>query len=321
MIGAEGAPMFATSSPVQSSGKTTLIQLVSYLVQGSGLAVNQWPKNDEEMGKKLLSILTGGEAIVLFDNLPEAVRIESNKLASACTAPKYRDRKLGENIEIEVPTNVLWCFSGNNIQPVGDFNTRMMNIYLDPNCEDPDRRSFSRSDLEGWCSTNRAKFFYHSLMILMGHKQLDNEISCQTTRFKEWDSQIRKPMLWAGAPDTAELLDRNKAEDPLKAGRAELLEKWFNTYGKQAVPLKTVLTDCKQYNSQAQTEGLQTAISDLVPHDQLTSRSFASLLQKFVNQWIGDYRLQIERNTTKSKRSLKWSVECKSYDQGLNDDF
>jgi hypothetical protein len=324
MTGSEGAPMFATSSPVQSSGKTTLIQLVSYLVQGHGLPVTSWPTNEEEMGKHLLSILMGGAAIVLFDNLPEAGRIESNKLASACTSEKFRNRCLGENREVEVPTNVVWCFTGNNIQPVGDFNTRLLNIYLDPNSESPDRRSFKRNDIETWCLDNRADFFYHSLIILAGYMRASRNIDLQKpkpTRFHDWDRQVREPMIWAGSPDPAELFDRNKADDPFKAGREELIETWFNVYGAKPVLLKDVLIDCNNHGSKAKNGGLDIAISDLVPLDKLTSRSFSSLLQKFVNQWIGDYRLQKVPNATKSKHAAMWFVECKQKNQNLNDEF
>ena len=56
MTGSEGMPMFARSAPVQSTGKTALVRLMSYLVQGTGLAVTSWPSNDEEIGKHLLAI-------------------------------------------------------------------------------------------------------------------------------------------------------------------------------------------------------------------------------------------------------------------------
>ncbi|MBM3732255.1 MAG: hypothetical protein FJW24_02100 [Acidimicrobiia bacterium] len=316
MTGCEGAPMFATSAPVQSTGKTALVRLVNYLVHGVGLPVTSWPSNDEEMGKHLLAILMEGLPIVLFDNLPEGGRIESDELAKACTAEKYRRRILGENREGEAPTNVVWCFTGNNIQPVGDFNTRTISIYLDANCENPDRRSYSRDDLESWCLEHRKEFFYHALMILAGYRR--HQLSCQEkrkrvanepTRFQDWDRQVREPLIWAGAPDPAQLFERNKAEDPQKAGREVLLETWFNVYGNTPVQLKQILEDCDNTWTEARKHGLHDAISDLVPFGRLNSKSFATLLQKFINQWLGGYRLQKAEQSTRSKSSAKWFVE------------
>ena len=318
MTGAEGAPMFATSAPVQSSGKTALVRLMSYLVHGTGLPVTSWPANDEEMGKHLLAILMEGAPVVLFDNLPEGGKIESDELAKACTAEKYRRRILGENREGEAPTNVVWCFTGNNIQPVGDFNTRTVSIYLDANCENPDRRSFARDDLEAWCLEHRAEFFYNALIILAGYRRLvlrrqEKSSSrkcflCVPTRFQDWDRQVREPLIWAGAPDPAQLFERN-AEDPQKAGREVLLKAWFDKFGKEPVQLKQVLQVCDGIWTDEHKAALTDAISDLVPVGRLTSKSFSTLLQKFVNQWLGEYRLQKVPQSSKSKSSAKWFVE------------
>ena len=320
LTGSEGVPMFATSAPVQGTGKTALIRLMSHLIHGTGVPVTSWPTNDEEMGKHLLAILMEGLPIVLFDNLPEGGRIESDELAKACTAEKYRRRILGENREGEAPTNVVWCFTGNNIQPVGDFNTRTLSVYLDANCENPDRRSFSRDDIEAWCIEHRAEFLYHALIILAGYrrrllvgqKNLESGkcVACVPTRFQDWDRQVREPLIWAGAPDPAQLFERNKAEDPQKSGREVLLESWYDVYGSEPVQLKTILKSCEHHRyDDAAKVALRDAISDLVPFGRLNSKSFATLLQKFINQWLGGYRLQKAAQSSKSKTAAKWLVE------------
>jgi hypothetical protein len=297
---------------------------MSYLVQGVGLPVTSWPSNDEEMGKHLLAILMEGLPIVLFDNLPEGGRIESDELAKACTAEKYRRRILGENREGEAPTNVVWCFTGNNIQPVGDFNTRTISIYLDANCENPDRRSYKRDDLEAWCLEHRAEFFYHALVILAGYRRQfltwqekygsRKCVACEPTRFQDWDRQVREPMIWAGAPDPALLFERNKADDPQKEGREVLLETWYAVYGSAPVQLKQILDDCDGSWLEDGKKGLRDAISDLVPFGRMNSKSFSTVLQKFVNQWLGDYRLQKAEQSSKSKTSAKWFVESRRED-------
>ena len=313
MIGGEGAPMFAISAPVQSSGKTALAKLISYLVHGVGLPITSWPSNDEEMGKHLLAILMEGLPIVLFDNLPEGGKIESDELARATTADKYRRRILGENREGEAPTNVVWCFTGNNIQPVGDFNTRTIQIYLDAGCEDPDRRTFKRDDLEAWCLEHRAEFFNHALVMLAGyhrHKLTSNLSNHKPTRFKDWDRQVRLPMIWAGAPDPAELFEKNKAEDPSKAGRAAFLEAWFDAHGSEPRLLKDVMGDSNQGSFSAPHTALQAAVNDLLPAGTVTSKHLSAALQRFKNQWIGDYRICKAPQSSKSKAAAKWYVEC-----------
>jgi hypothetical protein len=49
-------------------------------------------------------------------------------------------------------------------------------------------------------------------------------VVCRPTRFQDWDRPVREPLIWAGAPGSAQLFERNKADDPQKEGRAVLLE-------------------------------------------------------------------------------------------------
>jgi hypothetical protein len=320
MTGGEGAPMFATTAPVQASGKTSLVRVAAYLALGIGVPVTSWPTNDEEMGKHLLAILMEGLPIVLFDNLPEGGKIESNELAKAATSEKYRRRILGENREGEAPTNVVWVFTGNNIQAVGDFNTRTIAIYLDPDDENPDQRSFSRNDLETWCLEHRAEFFRHALTILVGYRRLvlaggqDRDRPFHggylPSRFRDWDLQVRDPMIWAGAEDPAKLFERNKAEDPQKEGRAQLLAAWNDVYGQRPVQLRQVLQDCSHGTYDEKKGELRDAINDIAPNGQITSKTFSTIVQKFVNQWIGGYRLQKAQQSDRSRTSAKWFVEC-----------
>ena len=116
-------------------------------------------------------------------------------------------------------------------------------------------------------------------------------------------------MIWAGALDPAQLFERNKAEDPQKEGREVLLETWFDVYGAEPVQLKQVLHDCAETWSDSYKKGLQDAISDLVPFGRLNSKLLSTLLQKFVNQWLGEYRLQKAPQSSKSKSSAIWFVE------------
>lgn len=166
---------------------------------------------------------------------------------------------------------------------------------------------------------HREEFFYHALIILAGYRRLlliGQEkvgslkcVVCGPTRFQDWDRQVREPLIWAGAPDPAQLFERNKADDPQKEGRAVLLETWFDVYGAEPVQLKQVLHDCDEFGNAARDKGLQDAISDLVPLSRLHSKSFSTLLQKFVNQWLGEYRLQKAPQSSKSNSSAKWFVE------------
>ena len=88
-----------------------------------------------------------------------------------------------------------------------------------------------------------------------------------------------------------------------------LLEAWHDEYGSEPIRLKRILEKCSTSYRSGSPSNLCAAISDLVPVGRLNSRSFATILQKFVNQWLNGYRLQKAPQSAKSKTSAKWYVE------------
>jgi hypothetical protein len=318
--GNEGCPGFLTTAPIQSSGKTAFFQLLFELIWGRTAAATNWSTSDEELGKHILAILLEGHGGVLFDNLEEGGRVESNALARAMTSPKFTGRVLGENRGAIVPTNCLWCFTGNNISASGDFNTRILAIKIDPKTETPEERTFTRPDLAEWCKSHRAEFYKHAMTILVGYQRhlRDGGSPCDVkpTRYTNWDNQVRHAIIWAGSADPAVLFEQNKAEDPKREGRRNLLAAWWCAYGGEPKHLRDVITDAEEVSryAAAEKEGnlrdLDEAIRDLLPVGKVTSRNLATVLRKFAGQWIDGYRIAAEDAGPKSHKSKRWCLEC-----------
>lgn len=299
LSGDEGCPGGGISAPVQASGKTALTQVLFQLVLGRSAAATTWVQDDVEMAKHLLAVLLEGHPAVLFDNLPEGGVIESNELAKAMTSGTYSGRVLGENRKAVAPTNVLWLFTGNNVTPTGDFNTRVLLIYLDPNCESPENRTFTRPDLAGWCSENRGKFFEVAMTILVGYfraRCAGKGVVIKSSRYREWDEMIREALIWAGAADPAELFDKNKTEDPVVEGRRNLLAAWHETFGDEPVTVAYVIKRTSGsdnlYPSEDPLAKLKNAISDLLPHGRVTSKALGTTISKFKGRWFDRFQLQ-----------------------------
>ena len=320
--GNEGCPGFLTTAPVQSSGKTAFFQVLFELVWGRTVAATNWSSSDEELGKHILAILLEGHGGVLFDNLEEGGRIESTALAKAMTSSKFTGRVLCTNRQATVPTNCLWCFTGNNISASGDFNTRILPIKIDPGIENPDQRTFSRPDLAEWCQNHRAEFFVHAMTIMVGYQRHlragGTAAAVKPSRYTNWDNQVRHAMIWAGSTDPASLFEQNKAEDPKQEGRRNLLTSWSNVYGDQPTFLRDVLGETASVSGYTNTErdehlrNLDEAIRDILPDGKVTTRSLGVVIRKFAGQWIDGLRLMAEGVGEKSRKSKRWYVERRS---------
>ncbi len=315
----EGCPGFLTTAPIQASGKTAFFQLLFELVWGRSAAATNWSSSDEELGKHILAILLEGHGGVLFDNLDEGAQIESRVLAAAMTSAKFTGRVLGVNQQATVPTNCLWCFTGNNVAAVGDFNTRILPIKIDPQSENPEQRSFTRPDLAEWCEENRALFFHHVMTILIGYQRHIEVggayIEVKPTRYSTWDIQVRHAIIWAGGGDPAELFELNKAADPMLEGRRNMLVSWYDVYQADPMLLSDVLRAVDAVPDDTASEKdqnlrlLAEAIHDMLPNGKPTSRTLAKVLSRFSGRTIDGQRLVYVDHDPGSKKAKRWRVE------------
>jgi hypothetical protein len=100
----------------------------------------RYPETNEEAAKLALSVLMQGESVVLLDNVDRP--LEGDWLCIILTEEKYSGRVLGSLEIIEVPTNVTWLSTGNQLVISGDLRTRTLMCRIDPQMERPAERTF-----------------------------------------------------------------------------------------------------------------------------------------------------------------------------------
>src|SRR5215210_8233988 len=129
------------------TGKSLLADIVA---TGRPAAVMSQGKSEEEDEKRMLSVLMQGDPIVVIDNVERPV--QGDALCSILTQEVWQSRQLGASKQIQVPTNVLFLATGNNLAFRGDMSTRAVLCRLDANMEEPETRRFRRDlrkDLPG----------------------------------------------------------------------------------------------------------------------------------------------------------------------------
>jgi len=316
IAGDSGCPGYEIDAPTQATGKTTLARTVSYSIYNFSVAATGWSSGEDEMGKHLLSILKEGHSCVLFDNLPEGLNLKNDELSKAMTSPTYSKRQLGINKTVTVPSQVLWLFTGNNVQIVGDFNTRVLQIRLDAEMEDPDKRRFKRPNIGEWCLKNRKPIIKSCMAIIIAAKNF--KCSLTPSRFQEWDKFVRFPLFQITGVDIAEVFARNKLTDPKLEGQRTFLECWYNIYSIRQMSAKEVLDDVDvstlRQVQQSKTEksklDLNDAIKDIFNGNLPSSQGFGKWLGgSLKGRIIGGYRMNSVNGTGRKHQNRScWQV-------------
>lgn len=304
IAGDSGFPGFGIVSPTQSSGKTTLAQLISYSIYNRAVAATSFSKDDSELKKHLIAILREGHNCVLFDNITAGSEVKSNVLAEAMSGDIISGRLLGENRTVEAPSAVIWLFTGNGIYFVGDFGTRVFPININPNIERPDTRHFKRSDIGQWAIEHRKETMSAIISIVLTAKNETEMVGA--SRFPIWDRFVRQPLFSIAKIDINEAIRDNIKNDSFLRAKINLLAQAKELFGL------SVEFTTKELMKRAFTEfdgscsELGSVLEEILDRRARSTRSVGRLLGRLRNVILGGLALRVGRFSTSI---TKWRIE------------
>src|SRR5208337_1866684 len=237
------APLHGHGAPAQGSGKSLLADCTALLLTGRPVASMPLGGDGNEIRKRITSVLLAGDLIVNIDNVVRPLK--SDALAMAITQPIYADRILGRNETPQLPTNLLWIATGNNLVLAGDLTTRAIVCRIDADVERPEDRSFTITDLRTHIRRERPRLVQAGLTILRAYclagrpKQLIQRFG----RFEEWSDWIRSALVWLGCADPCKTRDRITLNDPERAATETVLAAWCVLFLDQMVLLRDVIAE------------------------------------------------------------------------------
>jgi hypothetical protein len=292
------APLFAIRAPKMASGKSLLARLAAYLMCGESAGVVSLPLSADERRKLFLALLLESEQVIVLDNISEPLEDES--LCSILTESRWRSRLLGVSRSALVPTNSLWIATGNNLVIRGDLTTRVVPCALDPNCERPEERKFTRN-LDRWTVEHRAELVVAALTALRAYAVAGYPTQNLTPfgRFEDWSRRVREPLVWLGLEDPT--LGRRSVEDkdPDRELLREVLEGWASAFGPRAMKLADVIRQGLQFRE------LFLAIAPGLRPGEVDARKLGMWIARFERRIEGSHRF--ERGGT-SGGSATWRV-------------
>ncbi len=239
------APLFAFRAPVMGSGKSLLADCVALMATGRTAPVLTQGRDEEEDRKRILSILLDGDSIACIDNVERP--LGGAAISSVLTQETYKDRLLGQNQTVTVPTHVTWLATGNNMILHGDITTRVVPCDLDAKCERPEEREFS-FDLREHIRRNRGVLVPAALTVLRAFNRADRPSQGLTVfgRFEEWSDTVRSALVWCGEPDPCEGRSRIEDTDPVRSDLGEVLECWSQLFGSRPLTVAEIVKATQQ---------------------------------------------------------------------------
>jgi hypothetical protein len=263
------SPLNLIDANIRGAGKSLLADVCNMIVTGRPAARMSYTRNEDELRKAITSLALSGAQVVLIDNIRGF--LGDATLDRALTATTWQDRLLGGNVAVELPLNVTWYATGNNVTLTADTVRRCLHIRLESPEEHPEVRSgFRHPRLLEWVSQERGKILPAALTLLRAWwvaGKATTDLSGWGS-FEGWSDIVRQCIVWLGLPDPAETRDdleeaadvEGVAVGSLILGLEELLD-------AQVVGAATAseITAILERASADEFRSLREAISELLP--------------------------------------------------------
>ena len=131
--------------------------------------------------------------------------------------------------------------TANNLTFAGDLTRRVLNSRLDPRCERPELRVFTRSPLE-MVSQQRGDYVAAALTILRAYFVSGERVKVLPMgSFDLWSRRVREALVWLGCADPCESMDGVRGADPLAADLRGVVKAWRASVGEQPITARGVV--------------------------------------------------------------------------------
>jgi hypothetical protein len=266
-------PLFAIDATTRGSGKGRLADATAVIATGRDATKTAQPSNDEEMRKRITTLIIEGEVVTVLDNLARPLGDPS--LDAALTATSWKDRALGRTASVSAHNRLVWIATGNNIELGADTARRTLHIRLESPLENPeDRRSeeFRHPDLLGWVRAERPRLVKAAVTLLRAYFQA----GCPDAgarpwgSFEAWSRLIPNVVAWVGLPDPATTRHEfESSADANKRALAALLDGWARLDPGEGLTAKAAIRALYPQKHEDVPpdgfDGLREAIEELVP--------------------------------------------------------
>jgi hypothetical protein len=236
-------PFHLVLATLERTGKTKLIEEgIGGIFLGRKTPAQQMSTDDNEVDKRIISMLLRGDTLLHLDNIKEFM--DSPSFASLFTSTTYQGRVLGSSKMVDLPNNLIGIGSGNNVRATGEIVKRTVPIQLQPTTDAPELRTdFVHPDFFGYVQENRRLI----LSCLIGMVELWKRNGCPRGKvpmggFDDWAAVVGGILANVGYTEwMTNAREWRQKSDPRGADLRTLVEEWNLLYRRQPVSVDTLL--------------------------------------------------------------------------------
>lgn len=229
-------PLFVFDGNTPGCGKSKLADIDSIIATGREMARADYPDEEVEMAKVLLSIALAADPAVLFDNVSTGFSVGGKSIDRVLTARTVKGRILGRSeMTAEMDWITVLFATGNNLGIKGDAQRRIGIIRLETDEEHPEEReTFAIEDLTGYVKRERGRLVAAGLTILRAYIVAGRPKPKLTPMdYPAWCGLIRNAIHWATGIDPCAGRKALKDSDTESSSRAALIEGWSELPGAE----------------------------------------------------------------------------------------
>ena len=294
------APAHCIDAPEAGTGKSLLVDATAILATGKTAPVMDYGNDSDEAVKRLDSMLLAGDPIIAIDNVEGPLK--GAALCQTLTQESRRVRVLGASVVVTVPCSALITVTGNNLIIVGDMVRRSLVCRLDAGTERPEMRAFDQ-DLLSEARVRRREIVGDCLTIVSAYAVAGYpDVGTQPLgSFEVWHKRIRNALIWAGADDPVQVMERTRTVDPDREAQRELFVAWSSAFGAEG---GTVQDAKKRVGADGELAAAIEKIGAL-RRGELDARSLGNWLRGKLDSRAGSLVLQKDAGRS---RYARWIV-------------
>lgn len=294
------APAFAFSAPVRGAGKSLAVDVCAIPATGARAAVLSAGWTDEELEKRLASALLAGDLVLSIDNIERP--LSGELLCQVLTQPAVRLRPLGASQLQTVPTDATVFATGNNLVVAGDAARRILVAEMDPQSERPELRRFE-TDLLVEVARARSALVSAALTIVRAYLVAGspNLRLPPFGSFETWSAVVRSALVYAGASDPCDVLERAQREDPEREALLALVDAWRGAFGPEARSVRDAIERSERDASLA--DAIDAVAGE---RGSVNARRLGKYIKRKAHRIVGG--LAFEQASEPGERVARWQV-------------